>query len=105
MDYGATHHMTNDVTHIHNSASYAGYEGVVVGNDTSQAIKHLGFSVITINNHVLKLYKVLPTPKISFQSIVCALCADNNVSVEFSANSFFCKEGTNRELISSRQNE
>lgn len=38
MDYGATHHMTNDVTHIHNSASYVGYEGVVVGNDTSQAI-------------------------------------------------------------------
>lgn len=89
LDSGASHHVTTDLNSLSLHAPYDGTEELVVGDGMGLKITHFGscsFSSLTLNN-------VLVVPSMSRNIIsISQLCQDNNVSIEFSSNSFYVKD-------------
>lgn len=96
----ATHHLTSNPATLHFSMPYLGHETVIVGNGISLVIKHLGSSTMTVNDSVLHLHKILHTPRVPSNLLfVYHLCVDNDLSVEFSANSFSVKKAHTERIL------
>lgn len=65
MEYGATHHITNDLDHLHLSHPYHGTDQLIVRDGFDLPITHTGKIVLSTKTHKLHLPKVLHVPTIS----------------------------------------
>lgn len=63
MDFGATHHLTNDLDNMHLANSYHGQDQLIVGDDTTLPITYTGNTVISTTSNPLQLQIVLHVPK------------------------------------------
>lgn len=58
-------------------------------------IQNIWISYVEVNKYVLKLHKVLHTPKVSFNMLlVHQLCVDIDLSIKYSTNDFSIKKDT-----------
>lgn len=89
MDFGATHHLTNDLDNMHLANSYHGQDQLIVGDDTTLPITYTGNTVISTTSNPLQLQIVLHVPNISQRLLfVSSLCKTKNVSIEIFSNHF-----------------
>lgn len=89
LDSSTTHHLIGDSYNLHSYILYIGFEIVIISNDNTLPIHHVGSNSMHLNKHVFYLSKVIHTPTMSSNLLyVHQFCSDNNVSVEFYGNSF-----------------
>lgn len=100
-DTGASNHVTSEPNTMQQKVKYNGNENLIVGNGDKLTIQHVGTgSIITENNDVLMLTKMLHVPSITKNLIsVSKLTKDNNVIVEFSSNYCCVKDKTTKRRI------
>lgn len=79
LDYGASHHLTNDKANLQDTTPYLGHENVTVGNGSLLIITHVGTSTIALDSCSLILSHVLHTLTLSYNLLfVQKLCPDIN---------------------------
>ncbi|KAF7809814.1 Retrovirus-related Pol polyprotein from transposon TNT 1-94 [Senna tora] len=100
-DSGASNHVTNTATNLHNRQPYDGSEKVFVGNGQGLQIPNIGHSSILLNNNtVLELKNLLHVPAITKNLIsVSKLARDNNVYLEFNADAVLIKSQETKETL------
>ncbi|KAJ9566905.1 hypothetical protein OSB04_002871 [Centaurea solstitialis] len=92
-DTGATHHATPDLSSIDNSEAYYGNDSLLVGNDNSVPIFHIGSSKIYSPNKTFNLTDILHVPQLKQNLLsVQKFCLDNNVFFEFHSSYFVVKD-------------
>lgn len=92
-DSGASSHVTADYSNMVNPAECGGKRKVTVGNGSELQISHIGNASLATKNGVLNLKNVLCVPNIAKNLVsVSKLARDNNVFVEFYADSCLVKD-------------
>jgi histone deacetylase 1/2 len=104
LDFGASHHLTQNEGNLNNSAPYTGTDRVTVGNGKHLSISNTGSHRLVSNSHSFQLRKVFHVPFISANLIsVAKFCSDNNALIEFRSNSFIVKDlHTKKVLVQDR---
>ena len=93
LDTGATHHLTNNATHLSDVHPYHGPDQVSIGNGKKLPIHHIGCTLLSTKYKKFKLNKVLHALKLATNLIsVSKLCHDNNSFVEFHPRHFLIKD-------------
>lgn len=79
LDTGASHHMTPDLTVIHRSIPYEGFEKIIVGNDEGLEVQNIVHGTLQTPIHTLHLKNILHMPMLIVNLLsVKKLCKDNN---------------------------
>ena len=101
MDYGATLHLTPDLSSMSSPIPFQWNENVMVGNGKTINISHIGNISIPTHSKFLKLRHVLHTLEISKQLIgVTKLCFDNNAYVQqFHPTFFLVKDQCSKKVL------
>lgn len=83
LDFGVSHHVTNDISHLSISNYYTGQDKLHIANGNGLSIQHHGS--IEFNIIPLRLSNILHVPFVTQNLIyVSQLCQTNSESVEFS---------------------
>ncbi|KAL4334218.1 hypothetical protein GQ457_07G009890 [Hibiscus cannabinus] len=86
-DTGATHHVTLEASHVHQSADFTGPGKLLVGDGKGLDISKVGNASLSSGNCNLLLHDVLLVPQITKNLISISKCArDNDVYFEFHAD-------------------
>ncbi|XP_031260691.1 uncharacterized protein LOC116118873 [Pistacia vera] len=102
MDSGATDHVTCNLSQLSISKNYEGEDKLQVGNGEYLLISHTGHSFIPSNLHSKCLYlkNILCVPKITKNLLsISKFTRDNNVVVEFDANSCVIKDKSTKAML------
>lgn len=94
LDTGSTHHVTQDMSNLSLHHPYDGTEEIVIGNGAGVPITHIGsLTLPTTSSKLIHLSNILCAPTMTRNIIsISQLCADNNLLIEFSSDSFLMKD-------------
>lgn len=93
LDSGASHHITNDLNNLSLHSEYPGNDGVMIGDGKDLRITHTGSTSMSSSTTHFHLSNVLCVPSMHRNFLyVSKFCQSNDVSVEFSHNSFSVKD-------------
>ncbi|GJW56707.1 ribonuclease H-like domain-containing protein [Tanacetum coccineum] len=93
MDTGASSHLNNSVTNLHDVFNTCMYPSISVGDGHSIPVTNTGHSILPTPTKSLHLNNVLITPHIVKNLIyVRQFVRDNNCTIEFDAFGFFVKD-------------
>ena len=93
LDTRATHHLTNNATHLSDVHPHHRPDQVSIGNGKKLPIHHIGSTILFTKYKKFKLNKVLHAPKLAKCVIsVSKLCHDNNSFVGIHPRYFLTKD-------------
>jgi GAG-pre-integrase domain len=93
LDFGDSHHVTNDLNNLSSYLPYEGFDALHIGNGSGMKISHIGSSLLTFSNHTLLLHDVLYVPHFTKNLLsLSRLLLDNSILIEFASNSCVIKE-------------
>ncbi|XP_010253823.1 PREDICTED: uncharacterized protein LOC104594965 [Nelumbo nucifera] len=92
-DFGATNHITSDLSKLQLHSKYTGLDQVTVGNGEGLAISHTGSSTISSASRSLLLKNILHVPNIQKNLLfVAQFSSDNDVYFEFHPHTCIVKD-------------
>jgi histone deacetylase 1/2 len=101
VDSGASHHITSNLQNLSRHSDYKSGEDVLLGDGNQLCVSRSGSTTLNSISRPFILSDVLYVPRMKKNLIsVYKLCCSNNVSVEFSPNSFVVKDySTGEQLV------
>lgn len=98
LDFGATHHLTNENKNLVNNISFSGTNGVTVVHGACVPISYIGQSN-TISK-LLLLSNAIHTSQATTNLVsIHRLCFDNNVCLEFHSHMFFIMDKHTKKVL------
>lgn len=99
-DSGASAHITNSTSNLHNSQPYLGEDTVLVGNGDFLPITHVGSAVLPSLQGTIHLNDVLVCPDIAKSLLsVSKLTSDYPCAIEFDSDGVVVKDKQTRQLL------
>lgn len=93
LDNGGSHHITTDLGHLSLHSSYTSSDDVLIGDDTSLPITHIGSTTRTSPTTIVTLNNVFYVPNMTKNLLsIFRFCHTNHTSIEF-LPSYFSYDG------------
>jgi GAG-pre-integrase domain len=94
VDFGATHHVTNDLSNLSSFFSYKGSDKLHIGNGIGLDISHIGSQTFQVVNYTITLHNILCVPNFSTNLISLSqlLLQNPSLSINFTSSSYSIKD-------------
>ena len=93
MDFGASHHVTGDLSNLSHHQPYEGPDDILLGDGSGLEITHTGSSKLPTPSKSFFLSNMLCVSSIKQNLIsISNFCKINNASIEFFLSSFVVKD-------------
>ncbi|KAM1216733.1 hypothetical protein ACFX2J_012983 [Malus domestica] len=95
IDFGATAHITNDISNIQSPNPYHGEDKVYIGDGKGLSIDHIGLSLLHTPHSTFKLHNVLHVPQMQHNLLSAyQFIKDNKCSLTFDIDGSYVKVRT-----------